>query len=320
MRRPRCERMPLGRAGIWHVVSRCVRRQRLLEAKGRREWLSGSLASWFPVLAVDCLGYALMGNHVHLILRARPDVAGGWTSEDVRRRLAAMRMVSDGRVPHPGEVRPGPGLGRDALTAARKRLCHPGPMLRAVKEGFARRLNRMEQNSGHVWESRYHDVALLDAGGVLACQVYVDLNPFRAGLVEIPCDSAFCSARHRVRVDESAADAALGRLLVRAPGHPLLDEKGQPLGSWSWTPEALAELTEATARCIRPGDGALPPWADDLLPRLGVRLDRWTTSQGKAGLISGNVLASHATRADMPGRRRPSDKSGLFGPLDKKAE
>ena len=41
---------------------------------------------------------------------------------------------------------------------------------------FARRLNRQTGATGHVWEGRYHDVALIDAGGVLAALVYVDLN------------------------------------------------------------------------------------------------------------------------------------------------
>jgi hypothetical protein len=317
MRRPRSERMPFGQPGIWHVVSRCVRRQRLLEGEGCREWLSSALASWLEVLAVDCLGYALMGNHVHLILRTRPDVAAGWTAEEVRRRWSALGMVSDGRPAPPGKVRPGPALGRGELDGARKTLSHPGAMLRAVKEGYARRLNRRDQTAGHVWESRYQDVALLDAGGVLACQVYVDLNPFRAGLVEVPGESAFCSARHRLRCDMSAPDAALGRLLVRDAGHPLLDSFGQPVGTWSWTSEALAELTFATARCIRPGGGVLPAWAEELLPRLGVEVGRWAPSHSRPGLISGNVLASYATRAALPGARRPSDKSGLFGRLEK---
>ena len=31
MRRPRSERLPPGQAGIWHITSRCVRRERLLK-------------------------------------------------------------------------------------------------------------------------------------------------------------------------------------------------------------------------------------------------------------------------------------------------
>jgi hypothetical protein len=40
MRRPRSERIPVGTAGIWHITSRCVRRERLLEAPGARAWLA----------------------------------------------------------------------------------------------------------------------------------------------------------------------------------------------------------------------------------------------------------------------------------------
>ena len=47
----------------------------------------------------------------------------------------------------------------------RAELAHPGSMLTAVKEGFARRLNLQTGASGHVWESRFHDVAVIDAGG-----------------------------------------------------------------------------------------------------------------------------------------------------------
>ena len=95
----------------------------------------------------------------------------------------------------------GPPLAAGELAVMRAELVHPGPMLKAVKEGFARRLNLQTDASGHVWESRYHDVAVIDAGGVLACLVYVDLNPFRAGLVKEPVASEFCSAGHRRMID-----------------------------------------------------------------------------------------------------------------------
>ena len=316
MRRPRSERMPEGQPGIWHIVSRCVRRERLLERPGHREWMAGALAAWLEVLAVDILGYALMGNHLHLIVRTRPDLAASWLPGQVRRRLVASVTVTDGRPCRPDDVGTGPALDPEELVAARRKLSHPGSMLRAVKEGFARRLNQKEGSSGHVWESRYQDVALLDAGGVLACQVYVDLNPFRAKLVEDPTLSSFCSARHRRAVDASAPDAALAHHLPRNPGHPLLDRRGRPLGTWSWSDAELADLTLATARMIRPGSARLPSWAQDLLPRLGVQVDRWADSQGRGGLMSGNVLAAHATRSALPGLRMPSDKSGLFGIIE----
>jgi hypothetical protein len=275
--------------------------------------LAGAFAAWFDLLAVDLLGYALMGNHIHLVIRTRPDRSAAWTAVEVRRRFTAAHMVRDGRPCAPDAALP--GLRRPAVdvATARQTLAHPGMMLRAVKEGFARRLNRSDGTAGHVWESRYQDIAVLDDGGALACLVYVDLNPFRAGLVEDPAESLFCSARHRRGVDRSAPDAWLAARLAPGNGPCVLDHKGRPLGSWSWDERQLADLVQATARLIRNGEGPLPAWARELLPRLGVQSDRWADRMGRAGMLQGNVLASHATRAALSGRRRPSDKSGLFG-------
>ena len=315
MRRPRSERMPVGAPGIWHLVSRCVRRAPLLQGPGRREWLADRFAAWFDVLAVDCLAYALMSNHIHLVVRTRPDVAARWSDAEVTRRFLALRSVEDGA---PGMVPPAQirdaGMGVQALRDARKTLAHPGVMMRAMKEGFARWVNQQEHAAGHVWESRYQDVAVIDAGGAFACIVYVDLNPFRAGLVQDPAKSTFCSAAHRLGVQSQAADRALGERLHVLSGHPILDSKGRPDGSWEWTAADIAAVTTATARLIRTGKGALPAGMDELLPRLGISRDKWAEAQGRGGIMSGNVIGSHQARRKLAGAGRlASDKTGLFG-------
>ena len=66
-------------------MNHCVRQERLLEHPRHREWTCGALAAWLDVLAVDVLGYALMGNHFHVILRIRTDLAASWLSGLVQR-------------------------------------------------------------------------------------------------------------------------------------------------------------------------------------------------------------------------------------------
>lgn len=283
----------------------------MLEVPGGRAWLSAAMASWFDLLAVDLLGYALMGNHVHLVVRTRPDVAKGWDAAEVRRRLAAMGRVHDGRpVPVDGAQARSDDVG---VVEGRRLLAHPGAMLAAVKEGFARRLNQADGTAGHVWEGRYHDVALVDAGAVLACLVYVDLNPFRAGLVEDPALSTFCSARHRRGVDAAAEDAPLARCLAPLGGHPLLDGDGREEGSWAWDAAAVAELTAATARTLRDPGVTLPAWAEDLFPRLGLDRACWSDRMGVGGAVAGSVLGRVESRRRYAGvGRLPSDKSGWF--------
>jgi REP element-mobilizing transposase RayT len=314
MRRPRHERLPVGQAGIWHLTSRCVRRQMLLQPAGRREWLAERLAAWCGVLAIDLLGYALMGNHVHLVVRTRPDRAQGWSAREVARRILATRAIAEGMPSEPSKAAVAAAIeDADVIAEARDQLSHPGVMLRAVKEGFARVVNRAESAAGHVWESRYHDVALIDAGGVLACLAYVDLNPFRDGLVTRPQASEFCSARHRLGVDASAADAGLGAQLAPLGGHPLLDGQGHARGSWAWGAAELVELTETTAAMLRGKSSRLPLWAEDLLPRLGIVRERWVPAMGRAGLIAGNVIGAEESRRRLAaGGRMTSDKTALF--------
>lgn len=304
--------MPPGRAGIWHLTSRCVRREHLLESEASRAWVCAALGSWLDVLAIDVLAYAIMANHLHVVIRTRPDRAQGWDASEVRRRRYAASRVTDGRPLPLHQAELGQALAAGDLTRLRHELAHPGAMLRAVKEGFARRINRATGAAGHVWEGRYHDVAIIDPGGVLACLVYVELNPFRAGLVTDPADSRFCSARHRLKYDPLAADAPLAQRLCRMQGHPLLDGTGHALGSWGWDDAAVAELTAATARTIRDPGHPLPAWADELMPRLGLERTAWTGCMAIGGTVSGNVLGAHASRRAIAGSRMASDKSGLF--------
>jgi hypothetical protein len=57
----------------------------------RKVWIRQrpeTLAGLFPV---DVFGFAVMSNRLHLVLRDRPDVAAGWSDEEVcRRRCAAL--------------------------------------------------------------------------------------------------------------------------------------------------------------------------------------------------------------------------------------
>jgi len=75
--------------GVYHCVSRCVRRAFLcgIDAYSgrnfdhRKGWIRDRLEELAAIFAVDVLGFSVMSNHIHLLLRTRPDVAKGfWTS------------------------------------------------------------------------------------------------------------------------------------------------------------------------------------------------------------------------------------------------
>ena len=83
----------------YHCATRCVRRAFLL-AEGqtnRKEWLENRIKELAEIFAVGIGGFSVMDNHIHLLLRLDPDVAQGWSDEDVVRpgdnyfRLATSR-------------------------------------------------------------------------------------------------------------------------------------------------------------------------------------------------------------------------------------
>jgi len=52
----------------------------------RRTWIQNRLQELAASFGIDCLSFAVMVNHVHVILRNRPDVVALWSDEEVAKR------------------------------------------------------------------------------------------------------------------------------------------------------------------------------------------------------------------------------------------
>ena len=204
-----------GEVGIYHCVARCVRRAFLcgddpLTGKSfehRRGWVQERLELLAANFACDVCGFSAMANHLHVVLRTRPDVAEALTDEEVALRwwrIFPKRRNEDGTPAEPEEheLRM---LVADPQVAAerRKRLASVSWFMRCLCEKIARRANKEDQCTGRFWEGRFKCQALLDESAVLACSIYVDLNPVRAGICETPEQSEFTSGYERIHARQA---------------------------------------------------------------------------------------------------------------------
>jgi len=69
-------------------------------------------------------------------------------------------------------------------------------MMQAVGRRYVRYFNDSQRRSGTLWEGRYKSTLIQTERYLLACMVYIDLNPVRAGLVGQAGDYPWSSYGH----------------------------------------------------------------------------------------------------------------------------
>jgi REP element-mobilizing transposase RayT len=195
---------------IYHCISRCVRRAFLcgddrLSGKNfdhRKPWVQDRIQFLAGQFGLDVLGFSVMSNHIHIVLRTRPDIVRDWSDEDVARRwwnLFPLRRDEDGRPAEPQAWELSIVTGNpERLAEVRQRLSSISWFMRCLAEPIARRANREDHCTGRFWEGRYKCQPILDESALAACLAYVDLNPIRAGIAETPETSLFTSVYERI--------------------------------------------------------------------------------------------------------------------------
>ena len=189
--------------GYYHCISRCVRREALLKDPARRRWLLERMEFLARHLAIEIYAYAIMENHLHILIRIRPDLVRQWDD----RQVASRRL---GVLPRKPRSSPATGHGtRDSenpalrallsspeqLRKARLDLADPGFFHRLLKEPCARIWNKEDGVTGHFWEGRYKSPRVLDQESLLRVARYIDLNQIRACESQSIPNSVWTTAR-----------------------------------------------------------------------------------------------------------------------------
>ena len=185
-RKPRYEVADPEQVQVFHVIQRCVRRAYLCgddqftgqSFEHRRQWIRDRLEFLASVFGVDCLTYTVLSNHLHVVLRSRPDVVAAWSDDQVARRwlrLFPQRRKQDGSPEEPTKPELNMIVNQpEVLAERRKRLSDVSWWMRCTAENIARRANKEDECTGRFWEGRFWEGRfklqnLLDKASLLAC-------------------------------------------------------------------------------------------------------------------------------------------------------
>jgi putative transposase len=149
--------------------------------------------------------------------------------------------------------------------------------MQAVGRSYVRYFNARHHRTGTLWEGRYRSNLIESERYLLACMVYIDLNPVRAGMVDLPVDFKWSSHRHCIGqvsdrlVTPHALFWGLGntpfareaayRELVQTGMGPSEKEKltQSALSGWALgSSDFVSELRQLTTRRLLPGRAGRP--------------------------------------------------------------
>ena len=170
----------------------------------------------------------------------------------------------------------------------RTRLMDISWFMRCLNESIARQANKEDNCKGRFWEGRFKSQALHDESALLACMVYVDLNPVRAGMCETPEASDFTSIQQRLQAyqekaadNEKATDSKIDKIDKKeeTSANIQLNTFSGGFNTHKCIPFDeidYFELTDWTGRTVHPKKrGSIPESVPSLLRRLGVSQENW---------------------------------------------
>jgi len=168
---------------IYHVISRTAL-DGFPMGPEEKDQLLELITKYAQLFFVDVLGFALMGNHVHLVCRVYPE--DSVTETDVGQRYKEFF----GQDRH---------LSEKDLEYYRKRWTSLSDFVKDIKQAFTRYYNRKRNRKGYFWGDRFKNMIVQEGKTLVNLLAYVDLNPIRAVIVKRPEDYRWCSLGYHVQ-------------------------------------------------------------------------------------------------------------------------
>jgi len=265
--------------GFYHVYSRCVRKAYLCgrdpesgyDFDHRRQWIEDRLLMLASVFAIEIFGYAVMSNHYHLVVKISAKRVKNWSDDEIIDKWLKLNPRKDDNINTRESRKQAIQNDKDRLQVLRDRLASLSWFMRYLNEPLARIANMEDGCTGRFWEGRFKSQRLLDERAILACMIYVDLNPVRAGLTDDPTHAEHTSLAKRVNGERDYGKPmrSMGIVPREMPFSYSLDYYIQ-----------LTKWTLEVQQSSRPNRfGGFPPpdvWIRQYLPKPGC----WQRAQG----------------------------------------
>jgi hypothetical protein len=306
----------------YHCITRCVRRAFLLGegASDRKLWIDNRLKELAGIFSIAVGGFSVPDNHLHVLVRLDPDLAAGWSDEEVVRRWGRLFPPRDkSRQPIPVSNVWVEWRLKDAAWVAkvRERLQSLSWFMKCLKEPLARLANQQDKTRGFFFEGRFKSVAILDEESLLAVCAYIDLNPVAAGIAEVPEASLHTSIKERV--DHVKAQKRTEDLTAASQGSVAGSNAAAGLEESHWlcpiedrrridsTREGMVEgfslgsyvmLVDYTGRLFRDGKALISREVAEIFERLGTSAETWQARLRKLseGRMLGRFFAASRQR------------------------
>ncbi len=212
---------------IAHTVAKTARNLFLLgedlvtgtQNSHRKDWIVDIMEFQSSLMAIDLFGYSLLSNHIHQILRSRPDAVKQWDDLEVARRWMTLCPKSKKRLKVGDKVLHVPIAPKETQIEAlaknekkikeiRERLSSISWWMRLLCQKVAQRANFEDGGSmGPFWKGRFHSTIIEDTEHLLGCALYVDLNAVKAGIAQGIDDYQYTSGKIRLDVLRSKQES-----------------------------------------------------------------------------------------------------------------
>jgi len=172
-------------SAVYHVMSRTALDGFPLRDV-EKDFMLDLIRRYAALYLVEILGFSIMGNHFHLLLRVIPEYK--FTDDEILKRFVDFygddRIFAEGLVP-----------------SLREKLSSLSEFMREIKVNFARFYNRRHNRRGYFWGDRFKSVIVENGETLINCLAYIDLNPLRAGLVEFPEQYRWSSLGYHIQTN-----------------------------------------------------------------------------------------------------------------------